>query len=65
MQNPPQKYWKEIHQNIQKILKVTFELKQQDLLGIIPENLNEKHVNLIRYMLITARTNWIQQEELS
>lgn len=36
----PSKYWEEIEQNIQKILKVKFELKSLFLSDIIPENIN-------------------------
>lgn len=44
----PQKYWKDIHQNIQKkILNIKCEQKPQlFLLGILPENINEKKITI-------------------
>lgn len=56
----------ERNHNIQKILKVTFQLKLQVfLLGINPENINEKYHSLLRYMLTAARTRLAQKQEQS
>lgn len=65
MQKYIQKYWKEIHENIQKFLNIKFEVKPHIFIkNKSRKHIYEKHIyllrNLLRNLFLAARSILVQ-----